>query len=251
MHRDAHASGPRRRTYFWAPLFVFAAAAGGIVSFEYGQVSQEAERSGEDKTTLAVTAMRSPSEALEDAERQLMADRIDFPVYRDLLQAALSRGDSQVRNVAYQSIHRVLVSGRTSGDRLKKWLPTLPTEVFITTSDKNAGQNLEEKLKRRDTSVVIQEPHNPSKQINKTEVLCYDQDVCKQTAPSVVGLLHEEGYEVDQAKLTDAGAASANRIEIQLAEVNAGKPVKRAKKPALAKAPRYPKEAQQGLVAQE
>jgi hypothetical protein len=248
MHRDESSDRACRIIRFWTPVFVFAAVAGGIGLFQYGQLTKEAERSGEDKATLAVTAMRSPSEALEDAERQLMADRIDFPVYRDLVQAALSRRDSEVRNVAYQSIQRVLASGRTSGERLKKWLPSLPTEVFIMTSNKNAAQDIEEKLKRRDTDVVIQEDGKP---ISKTQVFCYDQDVCKQTAPSLLSVLREEGYEVDQAKLSDGTAASANRIDIQLAEVTVGKPANPGKKTIVAKAPRHPKAASPRLVAQE
>jgi hypothetical protein len=240
MHRDLNSDRPRRSIGFWAPVLVFGAVVGGIGSFYYGQLTKEAQRAGEDKTTLAVMAMRSPSEALESAERQLMADRIDFSVYRDLLQAALSRSDYQVRNVAYQSIHRVAVSGRGYGERLKKWLPSLPTEVFITTSDKGAVQDVEEKLKRRGSNVVIQEDGRP---IRKTQVFCYDQDVCKQTAPSVVNLLREAGYSVEQAKLGEGIATSSNRIDIQLAAMKAIKPVKTAGKPSVAKPRRHPNEA--------
>jgi hypothetical protein len=159
-----------------------------------------------------------------------------------------------VRQAAYQSIHRVLASGHTSAERLKNWLPSLPTEVFITTSDKGAAQDIEEKLKRRDTTVVIQEPRNPNKQITKTQVLCYDQQVCKQSGPSVIDLLHAEGYEVDQAKLSDASATSyINRIEVELPEAkpepNKGKLGKPGKKPVANT--RHPKGAQPGLIAQE
>lgn len=242
MHRDGY--DQRRQVYFWAPVFLFVAVAGGIGLFEYGEFAREQERSGEDMTALAVAAMRSPSEALADAERHLMTERIDFPLYRDLLQAALSRPDSAVRNVAYQSIHRVLASGRTSGERLKKWLPSLPTEVFIMTSDKGAAQEIEEKLKRRDTDVVIQEDGKP---VGKTQVLCYDQEVCKQTAPSVVNVLRQQGYEVDQAKLTDGSAASANRIDVQIVDPKAGKPAKRT----IATKARRPKQVQPRLFARE
>lgn len=246
MHRDGH--DRCRQISFWAPVFLFAAVAGGIGSFEYGQFTKGEERSGDDMAALAVTAMRSPSEALADTERRLMSERIDFPLYRDLLEAALSRRDPEVRNVAYQSIHRVLASGRTSGERLKKWLPTLPAEVFIMTSDKGAAQEIEEKLKRRDTDVVIQEDGKP---VGKTQVLCYDQEVCKQTAPSVINVLRQQGYEVDQAKLTDGSAASANRIDVQLAQLSAGKPGKSVKRTIVAKAPRHPKPSQPGLIARE
>ena len=248
MHRDPSADRPRRSIGFWAPVLVFGAVVGGIGSFYYGQLTKEAQRAGEDKTTLAITAIRSPSEALENAERQLMGDRIDFQVYRDLLQAALSRSDYQVRNVAYQSIRRVAASGRAYGEHLKKWLPSLPTEVFITTADKGAAQDVEEKLRRRDTNVVIQEDGKP---ISKTQVFCYDQDVCKQSAPSVVNVLREAGYAVEPAKLGDGAGAFANRIDIQLAGVKAVNPAKPARKTHIAKPRPHPKEAQPAVVARE
>jgi hypothetical protein len=252
MNRDASADKACRRLRFWAPVFVFAAVVGGIGSFYFGQMANDAKRSAEDRAALAVKAISSPSYALEEAEREQRDGHIEFSVYRDLLGAALSRPDSEVRQAAYQSIHRVLASGYTSAERLKNWLPSLPTEVFIMTSDKGAARDIEEKLKRRDTTVVIQESQNLNKQISKTQVFCYDQDVCKQTAPAVVDLLHEEGYQVDQAKFSDANATTSyiNRIEIELPEARIGKPEKPAKKP-VAKAPRHPKPAQPGLVAQE
>ncbi len=251
MLRDAHGDRTRRPKGFWAPVLVFGAVVGGIGCFYFGQNTKEEQRSSEDKTTLAVTAMRSPSEALENAERQLMADRIDLPVYRDLLQAALSRSEYEVRNAAYQSIRRVVASGRAYGEHLKKWLPSLPTEVFITTSDKGAAQDIEERLKRRDTNVVIQEDGKP---VRKTRVFCYDQDVCKQTAPSVVNLLREAGYEVEQATLGEASATSSNRIDIHLADLKVSAPVKPVKKAIVVKVKAqrlHPKEPALPVVAQE
>lgn len=246
MLRDGHPGRRCRQIYFWAPVVIFVAVAGGIGLFEYGQYLKDEQRSSEDRNAFAVMVMGNPSYGLQEAERRLMDGHIEFSFYRDLVEAALSRSEYQVRNSAYQSIHRVVASGRTYGERLKKWLPSLPAEVFITTSDKDAAQDVEEKLKRRDTNVVIQENGKP---VSKTQVFCYDQDVCKQTAPSVINVLREAGYEVDQAKLSDGSAASPNRIDVQLAEVKASKPVKPAKKPVV-KA-HHPKEASPGLVAQE
>jgi hypothetical protein len=251
MSRDAGSGGACRRARFFAPVFVFAAVVGGIGSFEYGQYIKDQQRSSEDTRGFAVMVMSNPSYALQEAERKLRDGHIEFSSYRDLLGAALSRPDSDVRQAAYQSIHRVLASGHTSAERLKNWLPSLPTEVFITTADKSAAQDVEEKLKRRDTTVVIQESQSPNRQISKTQVFCYDQDVCKQAAPVVIDLLHEQGYEVDQAKLSDAkGTSYVNRIDIQLAEVKAKKPAKPAKRPAMTKAPHRPKEPAP-IVAQE
>ncbi|MBV9287114.1 MAG: hypothetical protein JO288_04700 [Hyphomicrobiales bacterium] len=259
MFRDATAYRACRGMRFWAPVFVFAAVVGGVGSFYFGQQANDAKRSAEDRAALAVKAISSPSYALEEAEREMRDGHIEFSVYRDLVGAALSRQDSEVRQAAYQSIHRVLASGRTSAERLKNWLPSLPTEVFIVTSDRNAADDIEQKLKRRDTTVVIQEPQNPSKQISKTQVFCYDQDVCRQAAPAVVDLLHEQGYEVDQAKFSDASSKSyINRIDIELPEakkaelpdLKKGKPAAPAKKPVV-KAAHRPNKAQPRLIAQE
>jgi hypothetical protein len=239
---------PRRSTLFWAPVFIFAAVAGGVGIFEYGQVTEERERSGADHVMLAVTAVRDPADALQVAERQLVSGTIEFGVYRDLLQAALSRSDYQLDNAAYGSIQRVLANGRSSGERLKKWLPSLPTEVFITTSDKDAAHDIEQKLKRPGTDVVIAAAGKP---FGKTQVSCYDQDVCKQTAPAVVNLLHEQGYDVDPVKVSDGSAGLGNRIDIQLAELTVSKPSKPASKPVIAKAAHHPKEKRPRLVAQE
>lgn len=233
---------PRRSRHFWAPVWISLVIGGGIGVFYCGQFIKEYQQSGKD--TLSVTAMRSPSEALEVAEGQLLRGSIDFAFYRDLLQAALSQSDYQLGKAAYQSIQRVLASGRPCAERLEKWLPSLPREVFITTADKGAAQDIEQKLNRADTDVFIKVGGAP---FRRTQVSCYDQAVCKQTA-ALIALLRDEGYEVDEAKLSDGGAAFAHRIDIQLAEV---KPAKQPRKTRIAKPRPRPKEAQPGLIARE
>jgi hypothetical protein len=250
--KDARSEKPRRSKNFWTPIWITAVGCAGVTAFLLGQYLIQQQWDDDSKAAIAVDAMRSPSEALEEAERQLMADRIDFSVYRDLLRAAARRTDSEVRNAAYRSIHAVLASDRGYADLLKKELASWPTQVFIVATRGSASdaEDIEQKLKRRETAMVIQDPS--VKAISKTQVLCHDQDVCKQAAPSVINLLHEEGYEVEEPKLGDASTTPLNNwIEIELAEVKASNPGKPAKKPIVAKAVQHPKGAQPRLVAQE
>ena len=252
-YRDTRIDGSRRSKYFMAPVWVAAACGAGFALFCLGECFVQQQWADASKGALAVDAMSSPSFALAEAERELLDDRIDFAVYRDLLRGALSRPDYQVRSAAYQSIHRVLASGRGCADALKKELASMPTQVFIRTSDQGASsaQDVEQKLKRRDTAVVIQETQNPSNKISKTEVLCYDQDVCKQAGQSVVNLLREEGYDASGPTQKDGTEASyTNRIDIQLADATKSKPSK-PNKAVVARAAHHPKAAQPRLVAQE
>jgi hypothetical protein len=225
----------------------------GGTAFLIGQYLTEQQWADADKNALAADSMGNPRFALVEAERELLDDRIDFTVYRNLLREALSRADPEVRSAAYQSIHHVLAADRGCSDALKKELASMPTQVFIRTSDQgaSAAQDIEQKLKRRDTAVVIQETQSPGAKISKTEVLCYDQRVCKESGQLVVNLLREEGYDASGPTPKDDESSYANRVDVQLAEVKASQPVKPAKKPVMVKAPHLPKAAQPGLVAQE
>ena len=98
---------PRRSILFWAPVFIFAAVAGGVGIFEYGQVTEERERSGADHVMLAVTAMRDPADALQVAERQLVSGTIEFGVYRD------RRPDPPQRERAFANLN-VIVGAQES-----------------------------------------------------------------------------------------------------------------------------------------
>ena len=91
----------------------------------------------------------------------------------------------------------------------------MPTQVFIVATQGNVSdaQDIEQKLKRRETAMVIQD--RSAKAINNTQVLCHGQDVCKQSGQSVIDVLHEEGYQIDEPKQGDTSAmALANWIEI-------------------------------------
>ena len=232
-YRDVRSEKPRRSRNFWTPIWIAAMVSAGGIAFTAGQYLTEQQWADADQNALAVDSMSSPRFALAEAERQLLDDRIGFAVYRDLLRGALGRPDPEVRSAAYQSIHRVLAAGRGCSDALKKELASMPTQVFIRATDQgaSAAQDIEQKLKRRDTAVVIQEAQNPSSKISKTEVLCYDQDVCKQSGQSVVNLLREEGYDASGPTQKDGTESSyTNRIDIQLAEMKASTPVKPGKK---------------------
>jgi hypothetical protein len=253
-YRDARIEKPRRSRNFWTPIWITAIIGAGGIAFSAGQYLTQQQWGDDSKASLAIEAMRSPSGALDEAERQLLADRIDFSVYRDLLRAALSRTDSEVRNAAYRSIHTVLASDRGYAELLKKELASMPTQVFIvaTLGSASDAQDIEQKLKRRETAVVIQDPS--AKAISKTQVLCHGQDICKQSGQSVIDVLHEEGYQIDEPKLGDTSTmALANWIEIQLAETKPGKTSKPLKpsKSVIAKARRHPKEPAPPVVAQE
>jgi hypothetical protein len=256
-YRDARIEKPHRSRNFWTPIWVAAIVCAGGVAFWAGQYLTQQQWADADQNALAVDSMSSPRFALAEAERQLLDDRIDFAVYRDLLRGALGRADPEVRSAAYQSIHRVLAAGRGCSDALKKELASMPTQVFIRTSDQgaSAAQDIEQKLKRRDTAVVIQETQNPSNKISKTEVLCYDQDVCKQSGQAVVNLLREDGYDASGPTQKDGTESSyTNRIDIQLAEMKASTPVKSVKKAIMVKVKArrlHPKEPAPPVVAQE
>jgi hypothetical protein len=255
-YRDAKSEKPRRSKNFWTPIWITAIISAGGIAFSVGQYLTEQQWADADQNALAVDSMSSPRFALAEAERQLLDDRIDFAVYRDLLRGALGRADPEVRSAAYQSIHRVLAAGRGCSDALKKELASMPTQVFIRASDQgaSAAQDIEQKLKRRDTAVVIQETQNPSNKISKTEVLCYDQEVCKQSGQAVVNLLREDGYDASGPTQKDGTESSySNRIDVELAELKTAAPVKPVKKAVVVKvkARQHPKAAQPPLVAQE
>jgi hypothetical protein len=145
---------------------------------------------------------------------------------------ALSRQDPEVRNAANQSIATVLNSNLAFADDLKKELASMPTQVFVVTSHagEDRGLDIEQKLKRRETVVVTHETRDPKiKEINKTEVFCYDQDACKQAAQSVFNLLQEEGFKVNGPTPRDAGTTLfKKRVEVVLADEKKSEPNKPA-----------------------
>ncbi len=253
-YRDVRNEKPRRSRNFWTPIWITAIVGAGGIAFTAGQYLTEQQWDDDSTISLAIEAMENPSRALDEAERQLLADRIDFSVYQNLLRAALSRTDSEVRNAAYRSIHTVLASDRGYAELLKKELASMPTQVFIVATQGNVSdaQDIEQKLKRRETAMVIQD--RSAKAINKTQVLCHGQDVCKQSGQSVIDVLHEEGYQIDEPKQGDTSAmALANWIEIQLAETKPSKTSKPLKpsKSVLAKGKHHPKELAPPVVAQQ
>ncbi len=176
--RDQRSEKPHRSKNFWMPIWITGIICVGGIAFSVGQYLTQQQWAEADNNALAADSMENPRYALAEAERELLDDRIDFPLYRDLLRGALNRADPEVRSAAYQSIHRVLASGRGCANALKKELASMPTQM-------------------------------------------------------------------------DGAESYANRVDVQLAEVKASKPVKPGKKPVVVKAPHLPKAAQPGLVAQE
>jgi MFS superfamily sulfate permease-like transporter len=220
MVNYAVAERSRHGRNFWLPIWILLAGVAFAAAFYLGAQDTKQQWSDEQNASLAVAAMRHPASALIDAESQLLADRIDFPLYRDLLRAALSREDAELLNTANQSIARVLASKRDPAKKLEKELESLPTQVFIVTSEgaSPAARDIEQKLKRRETVVVFHETRAPrTKDISKTAVLYSDS--AKQTAEYVTSLLQEDGFSIGEVKKSDGGATSfKKRVEIVLAE---------------------------------
>lgn len=234
MYNNTRPAPPRRSKYFWLPVWIFLTACLGAALVGLGAHIIEEQWSAQESSALAIAAMRSPTEALEAAEQLLLEKRVDFSLYRDLLKVALSQQDPELRNSANQSITRVLSSNLAFADDLKKVLSSMPTQVFIITSDAgtSVGHDIEQKLKRRETVLVTHETRDPRiKEINKTEVFCYDPDgsACKQTAKGLVNLLQEEGFDVIEQPLQAASASAfKNRVEVILADVKKAEPNKPA-----------------------
>ena len=116
----------------------------------------------------------------------------------------------------------------------------MPTQVFIVTSDgaSAAARDIEEKLKRRETVVVIRETRAPKiKDVGESEVLYFDEALT-QTAQYMADLLREQGLAVGAPKKSEAGATLfKKRVEIVLAEEKKAEPKaapvrRKSKKPA-------------------
>ena len=86
-------------------------------------------------------------------------------------------------------------------------------QVFIYAGkdiDQSVGQALEEELKQHGMDVIGRGARDPSR-ITKTEVFCYGEDVCNQSAQSVVNLLRGQGYEAEGPELNTRHTACQER----------------------------------------
>lgn len=214
---------PRRSKFFWVPPLIVGGGCIAAAVYAAGAYFTKENWLEEEKAELALTAMRSPSAAIETAEQRLLERRIDFPLYRDLLRVALQQQNPEVRAAANQSIARLASSKLAFADDLKKELVSMPPQVFLVTSPDgtSAAHDIEQKLKRRETVIVTHESRPPSaKPIVKSEVFCYDQEVCKQIGQAVFNLLQQEGFDVAGPTRQDAGATLfKKRVEVVLAGV--------------------------------
>src|SRR5271167_302894 len=117
-----------------------------------------------------------------------------------MLKKALSEPDLDVHVAAFESMDKLFALKLASAKDLRKDLASWPAQVLITTTEAGGseGSNIEAELKMRGIPVVVQRTGYP-KEISKTEVRCYDQNVCQQTAQSVIDVLQEKGYPVAKA----------------------------------------------------
>ena len=231
MPKTATTERPRRDRSFWAPVWIFIAFCAVFAAYLLGVHVEHGRWLKAENAALAIAAIQSPVDALDKADALLMKETIDFPLYSDLVRKALSQQDARVRNAANLSMARVLDSGRAFAGDLKKELAAMPTQVFIVTSEAGASKGLdfEKKLKSRGEKVeVIRETREPNTKApgkTRTEVFCFDDDTCKQTALSVTGILREEGVDFEGPTHEEAGARLFNKqVEINFADEKVSEP---------------------------
>jgi hypothetical protein len=199
MQREYETQRKKYPKHFWTPVWVCTAFVVLVAVYALGGYLRDQDWKGEYRDRLAVAAMRSPGDALNMAEEGVEKDRLDFPVYRGLLTSALSREDGDARGMALKSIANVLAYGGAFSNDLQKWFQSKPPQVFIYVrkdADEAVGQALEEELKQHGMDVIGRGARDPSK-ITKTEVFCYDEVVCNQSAQFVVNLLQGQGYKAE------------------------------------------------------
>jgi hypothetical protein len=209
---------------------------------EINDYLNQVEQSIRDADDLAVRAMDSRADALRVAEQRLEAGRISFSLYRDLLKKALSQQNPDEHVAALESMDKLFATGLASAKDLRKDVESWPAQVLITTTEAggSAGSNIENALKMQGIPVEVQKAGYP-KTISKTEVICYEQKVCQETAQSVVGVLRKGFSDLTDLKATPPGdgldaAATPNddaakllkkkRIEIVLADEKKTTPTK-------------------------
>jgi hypothetical protein len=198
--RDSGAARPRNSKYFWTPVWAVLLGCASVLLFETTDYLNQKERAIQDADDLTVRAMGSRSDALKVAEQRLEAGRIDFSLYRDMLKKALSQQDPDEYVAAFESMDKLLATKLALAKDLRKDLASWPAQVLITTTEAggSAGSNIEKELKIRGIPVVVQTSGYP-KEIGRTEVFCFEQNACNQTAQSVIDVLQEKGYPVAKA----------------------------------------------------
>jgi hypothetical protein len=161
-------------------------------------VAREASEASPSKTAaLSESVWSSPASALEWTAEGVKHDRIEFAVYRNLLRASLAQQDADSHEMAFRSIRDVLQYGGSFADDLKAELKGMAPQVFITTTNSQAGieagDALARELRNVGLTVVSRESRDPA-QITASKVACYGADTCKD-AKALVPLLRGRGYD--------------------------------------------------------
>jgi hypothetical protein len=225
MQRDYEGHRSRYPKYFWAPVWISIALVVLCAVFILGSFLSDQQWESEYRDRLAVAAMRSPGDALNLAEEGVEKGRIDFSIYRELLTSALGREDGDARGMALKSIANVLAYGGAFSGDLQRWFRSKPPQVFIYVRkdiDEGVGRAFEEELKQHGMDVIGRGAREPSK-ITKTEVFCYDETVCKQSAQFVVSLLQGQGYQAEgptQDKRSDVAVSAQGNDDAVTTQVN-------------------------------
>jgi hypothetical protein len=207
MASDTTASGRTYSRSSYAPYWVLLMIGCAVAGYKLGVYCDNQEWSNEYKDKLALAAIRSPSIALNLAEEAVEKDRLEFPVYRDLLGGVISREGGEARMAALGSIANVLGFGGAFAGDLKRWFDSQPPQVFIysgSDGDGIARKALAEDLRQHSMDVVSDGTIEPTRS-GKTEIRCYDDAVCKQGALSAANVLRGQGYEIDGPKKIDEG----------------------------------------------
>ena len=198
----------RYSRYFMAPVWIALALCGMVLAFLLGGYLMADDWSRQEHETLA----ESP---LERAAEGVKHDRLEFPVYRNLLHAALTEQDS--RPAAFDSIRDVLGYGGAFAEDLKADLKAMAPQIVMVTTTNQAGvsaaDTLDQDLKAIGMAVATRQTLEPG-QINMSKVSCYSADTCKD-AKSLVTLLRARGYDVgDPDASSRAEDNSADGAEI-------------------------------------
>src|SRR4051794_31528809 len=111
METEFAAERTRRLRRFLAPVFVCTALLSLFAVFGVGEFVGDQRWESRYRDRIDVAAMRSPGDALNIAEEGVERGSLDFAVYSDLLDSALSRADGDARRTALKSVASVLAYG--------------------------------------------------------------------------------------------------------------------------------------------
>jgi hypothetical protein len=220
MIRDSGAVKQRNSTHFLAPIL--AAVTGGAVclSFLAGTYVSQEQKFKEDHIALAASS--NPGDALEQAQKLLRDQEIDFDDYKKFLERAWNQPDAHTRERVAKSIAEVSnpqVFGPAIVNKLNEELKGMPLRVFIDTAD-DAGASVARVIEDHwaGGGAVVFHQTRDAKAIPRSEVVCYDKEsVCAGPAKAIVDIV-PTSFGVSNAVQGDgSGAVAKKTIQVFLA----------------------------------